>query len=137
MSRVRSRDTRPELLLRSCLHRMGFRFRTHVRALAGRPDIVLPRYRIAVFVDGDFWHGYRFPLWSRSLSPFWRGKISTNRLRDGRNFRRLRRCGWTVVRIWQHQIEADLPRCGARIATLASDARTSTTAVKHRLSRVA
>ena len=122
MSRVRSRDTGPELLLRSGLHRLGFRFRTHASGLSGRPDIVLTRFRIAVFVDGDFWHGYRFPQWCGSLAPFWHKKISTNRLRDRRNFQRLRRQGWTVVRIWEHEIETNLTSCVTRIANLATRA---------------
>src|SRR5262245_25069068 len=88
MSRVRSRDTAPELALRSALHRQGFRFHTHVKDLPGRPDIVLTSARVAVFVDGDFWHGYRFPAWEMTLAPFWRNKIAGNRRRDQRNFQR-------------------------------------------------
>jgi DNA mismatch endonuclease, patch repair protein len=119
MSRVRSRDTNLEVLLRSALHRSGLRFRTHVRTLPGRPDIVLSSARVAIFVDGDFWHGFRFPAWESSLAPFWRQKIQRNRHRDQRNFRRLRRQGWIVVRIWQHQIESDLPRCVERVRLVA------------------
>lgn len=125
MSRVRSRDTDLERLLRSQLHRLGFRYRTHVKNLPGRPDIVLSRCRIAVFVDGDFWHGYRFPQWCGSLAPFWQEKIAINRSRDRRNFQRLRRLGWVVVRVWQHEIEADLPACVSRIARIATHPHTS------------
>ena len=117
MSRVRNRDTDIERLLRSALHRLGLRFRTHVGALPGTPDIVFPRARVAVFVDGDFWHGYRLPAWWGEVSPFWQAKIQKNRDRDQRNFRKLRRMGWRVIRIWQHQVEADLDGCVARITS--------------------
>jgi DNA mismatch endonuclease (patch repair protein) len=108
MARIKGRDTGLERLIRSALHRLGLRFRKHVAALPGRPDIVFPRARVAVFIDGDFWHGYRFPAWEPSLSRFWRRKIAANRARDRRNFRRLRRMGWTVIRIWQHTSRRDL-----------------------------
>lgn len=78
---------------------------THARDLPGRPDVVLRERRIAIFVDGDFWHGWRFPVWRHKLAPFWETKIEANRARDGRNHARLRRAGWRVVRIWEHQIE--------------------------------
>lgn len=111
MSRVKSRDTDLERSVRSALHKSGFRFRKHVRSLPGTPDIVFPRDRFAVFLDGDFWHGFRFPAWHRKVSPFWRRKIAINRARDRRNFARLRRMGWRVLRLWQHQIERDLNAC--------------------------
>jgi DNA mismatch endonuclease, patch repair protein len=111
MSRVRNRDTDLELSLRSELHRLGFRFRKNVKDLPGSPDIVFPRWRLAVFIDGDFWHGYRFPRWCDSLSEFWREKIEANRRRDRRNHRTLRRMGWIVVRVWQHEIRRDKEAC--------------------------
>lgn len=111
MSRVRNRDTDIECAMRSLLFRKGLRFRKHVRELPGRPDIVLARFKVVVFVDGDFWHGYRFPQWSDRVSEFWREKIEGNRRRDQRNFRKLRRMGWRVIRIWQHQIENDIEAC--------------------------
>ena len=118
MSRVRGRDTGLERLVRSALHNRGLRFRKHVRSLPGTPDIVFPRERVAVFLDGDFWHGYRFPLWERELNPFWREKIARNRERDRRNFRRLRRLGWRVIRIWQHASRDDLDGVIDRIASM-------------------
>ncbi len=78
-------------------------------------DIVFRRAKVAVFVDGDFWHGWRLPAWEHKLSPFWRDKLHANRTRDRRNFRRLRADGWRVVRIWQHEIANSLPRCIERI----------------------
>ena len=108
MSRVKGKDTALERAVRSELHMRGLRFRKHVRQLPGKPDIVFARAKVAVFVDGDFWHGYRFPVWESTLSPFWKSKISETRIRDQRNFRRLRRMGWRVVRLWEHRLERDL-----------------------------
>ena len=115
MSRVHNRDTDLERTVRSELHKRGLRFRKHVRRLPGSPDIVFVSCRVAVFVDGDFWHGYRFPAWEQTLSDFWRRKIRKNRERDKRNFRKLRALGWTVIRLWQHQIERDAELCATII----------------------
>lgn len=115
MSRVRSVDTKPERAVRSELHRRGLRFRKHVRALPGAPDVVFPRQRVAVFVDGDFWHGHRLPEWEQSLKPYWREKIRRNRRRDRRNFAQLRKMGWTVIRIWEHDVQRDLAEVADRI----------------------
>jgi DNA mismatch endonuclease (patch repair protein) len=111
MSRVRVRDTDLEIAMRSELSRRGLRFRKNVTTLPGKPDVVFPLVKVAVFLDGDFWHGYRFPVWEKTLSQFWKVKISKNRQRDRRNFRKLRKSGWKVVRIWQHQIEKDMESC--------------------------
>src|SRR5947207_1613757 len=115
MSQVRTRGTDLEASIGRALRRRGIQFSKNARGLPGSPDIVLHRPKIAVFIDGDFWHGFRFPAWRANASVFWRTKITKNRLRDARNFRRLRRAGWRVVRIWQHQIEADLELCIERI----------------------
>lgn len=115
MSRVRTKDTDIERLVRSELHRRGFRFRKHVKSLPGCPDLVLTRGKVAVFIEGDFWHGYRLPMWELGLQPFWRDKIRRNRRRDLSNFRKLRRRGWIVIRLWQHQIVRDLDACVSRI----------------------
>lgn len=123
MAAVKSKDTKPERLVRSALHRRGLRFRKHVKALPGKPDIVFPTVKVAVFIDGDFWHGYRFRTWVHKISPFWQEKIASNRARDARNFRELRRTGWRVVRIWQHEIKADLDACVGRVARAVSDRR--------------
>lgn len=115
MSRIKGRDTSPERLVRSELHRRGFRFRKHAKELPGKPDVVFYRAKVAVFIDGDFWHGYRFPSWAHRVSDFWKKKISKNRERDARNHRRLRRMGWKVIRLWQHEIEREFEACIARI----------------------
>lgn len=115
MSRIRRANTKPELVLRRLLHAQGLRYRTHVSHLPGCPDVVFGPCRIVVFIDGDFWHGWRFPTWCHKLKPYWKKKISGNRARDRRNFRRLRSLGWTVLRVWEHQIEEDPYACAHRI----------------------
>lgn len=115
MSRVRGKDTLLETRVRSALHAHGLRFRKHVATLPGKPDIVFSAEKIAIFIDGDFWHGWRFPLWQQHLSPFWQDKIERNRQRDRHNFRRLRNRGWRVIRIWQHQVEAGFDQTIARL----------------------
>lgn len=115
MSRVKGKDTGLETLVRSELHKRGLRFRKHVKDLPGKPDIVFSKARVAVFIDGDFWHGYRFPSWEHNLSDFWKEKIGKNRERDQRNFKKLRKMGWKVVRIWQHQVKNDFYGCITRI----------------------
>jgi DNA mismatch endonuclease (patch repair protein) len=111
MSRVRNRNTGLERIVCKRLRRRGIRFKTHVRDLPGTPDIVFHKQKVAVFIDGDFWHGYHFPKWESQLPLFWRNKISLNRSRDQCNFRKLRRMGWRVVRVWGHDIEKDLNSC--------------------------
>jgi DNA mismatch endonuclease (patch repair protein) len=121
MSRVKNKDTDLEILVRSELHKRGLRFRKHLKDLPGKPDIVFTKAKVAVFVDGDFWHGYRFPLWRDTLSPFWQAKIAKNRERDRRNFAELRRMGWTVVRVWKHDVKTDLNGVVRKIITSVQD----------------
>ena len=104
MSRVKGRDTKPEIRVRSLIHRMGFRFRIHRRDLPGNPDIVLPRHGKVVFVDGCFWHGHKGC--SRSKRPttntrFWNHKLDANIERGNRFHRTLRRMGWRVLVVWE------------------------------------
>jgi DNA mismatch endonuclease (patch repair protein) len=123
MSRVRSKQTNLESVVGTSLRARGLRFVTNVRGLPGSPDIVFPRYRVAVFVDGDFWHGWRFPAWRSSVADFWREKLEGNRRRDLVAHRQLRRMGWKVIRVWQHQIERDLGTHIRRIEMAVSMAR--------------
>lgn len=125
MSRVKLKDGSLETVIRSELHRRGYRFRKHVKALPGSPDAVFLREKIAVFIDGDFWHGYRLPEWEHKLKDFWKTKIRENRARDQRNFRKLRRMGWKVIRIWQHEIKKSPLMCVDRIERLVKTARES------------
>lgn len=115
MSRIRGRDTGPERQLEAALRTTRRRFETHARDLPGRPDFVFRKAKVAVFVDGDFWHGWRFPAWRLKLSEKWEAKILANRQRDRRNHARLRRQGWAVVRIWEHQLKHDPQACLDRI----------------------
>jgi DNA mismatch endonuclease (patch repair protein) len=118
MRNVKGADTSLEVVVRSELHRRGLRFRKNVKGLPGRPDVVFARQKVAIFIDGDFWHGWRFPSWKESVSQIWQTKIEQTRRRDRRNFRRLRTMGWTVLRIWGHEVKADLPTCIYRIEEL-------------------
>jgi DNA mismatch endonuclease (patch repair protein) len=115
MSRIRSKNTKPELVVRSLAHSNGLRFRLHDRGLPGCPDLVFNTAKVAVFIDGDFWHGWYFPRWRKKLSSYWENKISRNRNRDQSNFRRLRKSGWRVIRIWEHEVEADPAKCVDRL----------------------
>jgi DNA mismatch endonuclease, patch repair protein len=123
MSNVKLKDGSLEVAIRSELHKRGYRFRKHVRTLPGSPDAVFPSEKVAIFIDGDFWHGYRLPTWEHKLDAFWRQKIRANRARDRKNFRRLRNMGWQVIRIWQHEIRKDPNRCIDRIAATLSARR--------------
>jgi DNA mismatch endonuclease (patch repair protein) len=115
MSCIKGKNTKPELLVINGLRRRKIYFATHAKELPGRADIVFRRIKLAVFIDGDFWHGWRFPLWKHKLSFKWQEKIDATRARDQRNFRKLRRDGWTVLRIWEHHIEESVPEVVDRI----------------------
>ena len=110
MAAVKSRNTMPEKLVRSKLYKEGFRFRLHHSGLPGTPDIVLPRYKTVVFVNGCFWHGHdcskgrNIP---KTHTEFWRAKLDRNNLRDRQNHRALRMDGWRVFVVWTCQIESD------------------------------
>jgi DNA mismatch endonuclease (patch repair protein) len=107
MSRTRQRDNAREVALRSILHRRGLRFRIHLRLLPGSTrtvDIVFVRARLAIFLDGCFWHGCPdHASWPKTNAEWWRNKIETNRQRDQNTHQRLCAGGWTVLRIWEHQ----------------------------------
>ncbi len=107
MSRIRGRDTKPELLVRSLLHRLGYRFRLHCRDLPGTPDIVLPKYRTVIFVHGCFWHrhpGCRYAYTPKSRVEFWKDKFTANVDRDARTRRALEQAGWQVLIVWECEL---------------------------------
>lgn len=103
MSGIRGTNTKPEIRIRSLLHRHGFRFRIHSRQLPGKPDIVLPRYRAVVFVHGCFWHGHNCPLFKMpsTRQEFWHAKIERNRNNDAHVIDSLLCSGWRVAIIWE------------------------------------
>jgi len=116
MSRIRGKDTTPERYLASLLTAAGLRFKRYDKALPGCPDFVFKRQRLAVFVNGDFWHGWRFPIWQHRMEDFWRTKIAGNRARDRKAQRKLARLGWKALKVWEHQVESDATACVARVA---------------------
>ena len=104
MSRIRSSNTVPERLVRSLLHRIGYRFRLHRKDLPGRPDIVLPRYNAVVFVHGCYWHrhtGCRLAYTPKSNREFWQAKFTENVSRDARRYNELTSLGWHVITVWE------------------------------------
>lgn len=110
MSRIRSRNTGPEMRLRSLLHGAGFRFRLHAKHLPGKPDIVLPKYRTAIFVHGCFWHRHSGCINATTPSTrreFWQEKLDGNVRRDARNRAELEAAGWNVVTAWECELESD------------------------------
>lgn len=103
MSRIRGRDTRPELLIRRGLHARGYRFRLHVKDLPGRPDVVFPKHRAVLFVHGCFWHGHNCHLFRMpaTRTDFWASKIDANRSRDARASAALAEAGWRALTVWE------------------------------------
>lgn len=113
MSRVSSKDTKPEKIVRSYLHRAGLRFRLHGPGLPGKPDLVLAKYRTVVFVHGCFWHrhkGCKRATTPKTRKEFWMEKFEKNKARDRRNSRQLKENGWHVIVIWACELEGNLKR---------------------------
>lgn len=103
MSRVQQRDTKPEKLVRSILHKLGFRFRKNVSSIAGKPDIVLPKYKTIIFVHGCFWHqhkGCRKANRPTSNTAFWNNKLDKNVKRDKQTLKELKNLGWRFLTVW-------------------------------------
>ncbi|MEA1071748.1 DNA mismatch endonuclease Vsr [Sphingomonas sp. LY160] len=129
MSRIRSADTKPELALRSALHRLGLRFRLHAKEMSGKPDIVLPRYRAVIFVHGCFWHRHeacKVATTPKSNTQFWVEKFDRNKARDVLSVAALERAGWRVHIAWE--CELDTPaRALAKAVELAQAIRLGNT----------
>jgi DNA mismatch endonuclease (patch repair protein) len=123
MSAVKSKNTRPEIALRKALWTQGMRYRVNVKTLPGKPDIVFTRAKIAVFCDGDFWHGHNWVIRGLSsfedelarYSQFWKDKICGNIERDIKNTSRLEADGWIVIRIWESDIKSDVSKCASAV----------------------
>ena len=108
MSRIRSENTKPEIILRHALWRLGFRYRVNDKRLHGKPDIVLPKYRTVIFVHGCFWHGHKGCPTSHipeTNTDFWTAKISRNQERDQEVWRQLEAKGWSVIIVWECQLK--------------------------------
>lgn len=103
MAAIRGRDTKPELVVRRGLHALGFRYRLHSRNLPGRPDMVFPKFRAVLFVNGCFWHGHGCDLfrWPKTREEFWRAKIGANMARDQAALAALREAGWRTGVVWE------------------------------------
>ena len=103
MRAVKSKNTKPEIVVRTVLHRLGFRFRLHRTDLPGKPDLVLPKYRAVIFIHGCFWHGHDCILfsWPKTRRDFWQSKIDSNVRRDRKHIRTLIQGGWRVATIWE------------------------------------
>jgi DNA mismatch endonuclease (patch repair protein) len=115
MSRIRGKNTGPERGMFRMLRHERVYFARHARGLPGSPDIVFRRCRLAVFIDGDFWHGRHFDRWSARLTDYWREKIEANVRRDRRDRERLRALGWHVLRIWGKDIARNPDACVRKI----------------------
>lgn len=103
MRAIRNRNTKPEILVRKLLHFRGFRFRLNVKTLPAKPDIVFPKYRAVILVNGCFWHGHDCPVfrWPKTRTEFWKEKITGNQQRDKRNLMDLQAAGWRVLTLWE------------------------------------
>lgn len=104
MSRIRGKDTKPELIVRKFLYASGFRYRLHDKRLPGKPDIVLPKYKTVIFINGCFWHGHkgcRYFVVPKTRTQWWLDKIERNQTNETKNFSFLKKSGWKVIRIWE------------------------------------
>lgn len=119
MSRIRSRDTKPEVKVRSWLFRQGFRFRKNDRRYPGRPDVVLPKYHTVIFVNGCFWHhheGCQFAYIPKSRTDFWLKKFKTNQVNDKLQRDALEQMGWHVIVVWECELKKDFEGVMKRIS---------------------
>ena len=107
MSQIHGKDTQPEIAVRKYLFSRGLRYRKNDKRLPGHPDIVLPKYKTVVFVNGCFWHGHegcRFFVWPKQNADFWKNKITTNIERDSKNYQKLISEGWKVIVVWECEL---------------------------------
>lgn len=127
MSRIRGKNTKPEILVRKGLHARGFRFRLHNRKLPGSPDIVLPKYGVAIMVNGCFWHGHkgcRYATRPKTNIEFWETKIARNQHRDEVTAAHLEALGWTVITVWECELRIG-SRLEDRLNALAEEIRSA------------
>lgn len=108
MSRIKGKDTKPEVIVRKYLFSQGFRYRKNDKRLPGKPDIVLPKYKTVIFVNGCFWHkheGCKYFVWPKSNSEFWKEKIESNIVRDKKQYEELKNAGWHVIIVWECELK--------------------------------
>lgn len=122
MSRIRSKDTKIDRLMEKMLVETGHRYEKYPK-IYGNPDFTIQDMRIAIFCDGDFWHGYKYDEKKKPTKKFWRDKIEGNMIRDRLVSRKLRREGWAVLRFWEHDIERHRDACISRIIRKARERR--------------
>ena len=130
MSSIPSKNTEPEIMLRRALWKENLRYRVNYKKLPGKPDIVFTKYHVAVFCDGDYWHGHNWAIRGLSsleeelsgYSDFWRTKILGNIERDNKNNRLLSEMGWTVIRLWESDIRSDIDGCVSVVKKALADA---------------
>jgi DNA mismatch endonuclease (patch repair protein) len=118
MSKIKSKDTKPEIKLRKELWGLGFRYRKHNKNLPGNPDIVIAKFKIIIFIDGEFWHGYNWNEKKKKIKTnrkFWIPKIERNMQRDNENNIKIQALGYKIFRFWEHEIKVDTLRCLALI----------------------
>lgn len=120
MAKVKSEDTKPEMKVRKLLHGMGYRFRLHRQDLPGKPDIVLPKYKTVVFVNGCFWHGCptcrHAHVRPRQNADYWNRKLDRNMERDREHYEKLRELGWRVIVVWECETkDKNIPRLRERL----------------------
>jgi len=116
MSRIRSKNTKIELALRKILWNEGLRYRIHYKKLPGKPDVVFPSKKVAVFIDSHFWHGYDWEKKKKKIkNKYWQWKISYNIERDKKNNEKLKKMGWKVLRFWEHEIKENPDKCVQKI----------------------
>ncbi|MBC9176121.1 very short patch repair endonuclease [Pseudoroseomonas ludipueritiae] len=123
MSRIRGKDTKPEMIIRKGLHAAGLRFRLHAKELPGRPDLVFPRHQSAIQVHGCFWHGHHCPMCRLPATrrEFWSAKISGNRERDQRTSAALLTAGWRLLTIWECSLRGPARRPEEEVLACCSD----------------
>jgi len=115
MAKIRGKDTKIEIALRRELWKSGIRgYRLRMK-LPGRPDIAFPKYKVAIFCDGDFWHGYKFSDWKDRLPQYWLKKIYGNMERDKENDLRLAKDGWLIIHFWEHELEKNVAQCKQKV----------------------
>lgn len=110
MSQIKSKNTKPEMLVRRFLFSKGFRYRLHVKNLLGKPDIVLPKYKTIIFINGCFWHGHedcKYYVIPKTRTEWWLDKINSNKQKDSENFLHLSESGWKIVTIFECELKGD------------------------------